>query len=269
MLVAVDVGGTKTLVAGFNGNELLFEQRFVTPQDQDVFLTDLLATLKPYELKINILSIAVPGMIDQHSGAVISCGNLPWKNFELRTLIKRHIDCHVFIENDANLAGLGETHNLHKIPQTSLYITVSTGIGIGIIINGKILPALSQSEAGHMMLRRQGKLQKWQSYASGRALKDRTGQFAADIKDDIIWQDVADRVADGLYTLIPTLQPNVIIVGGSIGTYFEQYWHHHLEALLLKNISEYIHVPPLVQAKTPEEAVLYGCKLHARHQLSS
>lgn len=267
MIVAVDVGGTKTLVAGFKGAHFAFEHRFATPKNQEDFLTDLLTILLPHKQTITALAIAVPGIIDQRSGSVLRCGNLPWKNFELRTLLKRSLDCHVFIENDANLAGLAEAHSLPVIPQVALYLTVSTGIGGGFIMNGRILPALSATEPGHMLFMRDGKLQMWESYSSGRALKERTGQFASEINDPRIWQDVAARVADGLYALIPTLSPDVIIIGGSLGTYFDQHWKQFLEQLLAKNNSSYIHVPPVVQAKHPEEAVLYGCRLHAQYQL--
>ena len=268
MIIAVDVGGTKTLVAGFKNKEYSFEHRFATPKNQQDFLTDLLAILLPLKDEITTLSIAIPGLIDQHSGTVLRCGNLPWKNFELRTLLKRSLDCHVFIENDANLAGLAEAHSLPHIPQVALYITVSTGIGAGCIVNGTILPALSAVEPGHILIKRDGKLQEWEDYASGKALKERTGQFAADIKDPVIWKDVASRVADGLYALIPTLNPDVIIFGGSIGTYFERYWQTHLEKILRENLHTFVHIPPLVQAKNPEEAVLYGCRLHAQQHLA-
>jgi glucokinase len=68
--------------------------------------------------------------------------------------------------------------------------------------------------------------------------------------------------------VIPTLQPDVIIIGGSIGTYYPRY-STDLKALLKERLPDHIPLPRLVQAKHPELAVLYGCYYYGVDQLAT
>lgn len=269
MIIGVDIGGTKTLVASFDRHEIVREDRFATDKDAAVFLRDLLPLLSAHAGQRNIeaISVAAPGIVDHHRGSIVRCGNLPWTDIPLRKIIGETIDCPVYVENDANLAGLAEAHALHPIPQLCLYVTVSTGIGTGIVVNGRLLPALSGSEAGHMMLRRDGDYKKWEQYASGRALLERTGTLAVKLDSERAWYEVAARVADGLLALIPALQPSVVVIGGSIGSYLDVRWREPLEKILRKEMSPYITQPPILQTQHPSEAVLYGCNIYAQDRL--
>jgi len=269
MIIGVDIGGTKTLVASFVKGEIVREDRFATTKDSEVFMDDLIPLLKlhAHKQRLEAISIAAPGIIDHYRGSIVRCGNLPWKDIAIRTILREHFSCPIYLENDANLAGLAEAHALHPVPRLCLYVTVSTGIGTGIIVNGKILPALSGSEAGHITLKRGKEYGLWEHLASGRSLFERTGKMAYEQRDTKVWADVAERVAAGLFALIPTLQPSAVIIGGSLGGYLDIRWREPLEKLLNKHTSPYITVPPIIQAEHPKEAVLYGCKIYAKQRL--
>lgn len=269
MIIAVDIGGTKTLVANFKADEIVKQTRFATAAGADDFMRDLLPVLAAHakHQRLEAISLAVPGIVDLHAGSVVRCGNLGWRDFALRSLLRQEFDCPIYLQNDANLAGLSEARSLEPVPRLCLYLTVSTGIGSGLVVNGKLLPALSGSEAGHMMLQRGGRLLEWEDYASGKALRDRTHQLASEITDPAIWHDIADRVADGLLALIPALQPNIIVIGGGVGSHFDQHWRDKLEAILRARLSSYIDLPTMVQAQHAEEAVLYGCRYYAEDRL--
>jgi len=269
MIIGVDIGGTKTLVGSFVGHDIVREDRFATAKDSEVFLSDLIPLIKAHagHHKLEAISLAAPGIIDHHRGSIVRCGNLPWKDIGIRSVLHKHFDCPVYIENDANLAGLAEAHAIHPIPQLCLYLTFSTGIGSGIVVNGKLIPALSGSEAGHMMLRRDGGYVLWEHAASGKSLVERTGKKAAQIHDEATWTDVAERAASGLLALIPVLQPSVIVIGGSIGAHFDRRWSDMMVKLLHQHMPPYISMPPILQAQYPEEAFLYGCRIYAQQQL--
>lgn len=272
MIIGVDIGGTKTLVASFKNNTIDREDRFVTSPDSEKFLADLMPLIASHakRQRLEAISVAAPGIIDHHRGTVVRCGNLPWRDIPLRKVLKEAFDCPVFVENDANLAGLAEAHAMHPLPQSCLFLTVSTGIGSGIIINGRILPALSGSEAGHMMLRRSdGSHRQWQQYASGKALYERTGHMAYELESGRAWHEEASRVADGLLALIPTLQPSVVVIGGSIGAQLDIRWREPLEQILRDKMPHYIDIPPILQAGQPKDAVLYGCNIYAKEHLSA
>ncbi|MDN5819428.1 MAG: ROK family protein [bacterium] len=264
MLVAVDTGGTKTLVACFSSEgKIISSERFPTPQDQSEYIDQLIATIHGMveASQIRIISVALPGTI--HGEVATWCPNLGWAEFNVVAPLRREFDnVPVLLENDANLAGLAETRMLDSEPTMSLYVTVSTGIGTGLTLDGHISPGLRLSEGGQMVLNFEDKPQQWQHFASGKAIKRIYGKYARDIDDEATWQEISHRISRGLLVLIATVQPEVIIIGGSVGTYFDKY-----SALLNKavrtELPDYMNMPPIVQAKNPEEAVIYGCYYYA------
>lgn len=266
MIIAVDIGGTKTLVASFHGERSVTnEVRFPTPKDPREFLNQLKAILDRFDAThAQAICVAAPGIIED-DGTILRCANLPWKNFELQILLSQQYNCPIYINNDAKLAGLAEAHSLAEMPRTAVYVTVSTGIGTGVITHGKLDSALRNTEGGHMMLQTASGLQAWEDFASGQAIREHFGKMAADITDPADWREVVERLAPGFQALIPLLQPEVIIIGGSIGTHFDRYGHL-LTEVLRHRIPDYINMPQIIQAQHPEEAVLYGCYYYATHQ---
>ncbi len=266
MIIAVDIGGTKTLVASFEGaRSIINEERFPTPHDEHEFLRELIVVLERFEARnADVICVAVPGIINT-DGIVKRCGNLPWKNFSLQKLIAEKLGRPVLIQNDAKLAGLAETHSLSQIPPLSIYVTVSTGIGTGIITSGRIDLALANSEGGHMQLQTPAGFIDWEDFASGKAIREEFGHMASEIRDTAEWHKIAEKLALGFQALIPLLQPQVIIIGGSIGTHFEQYGALLIE-ILRHRLPPFIDMPQIVRAKHPEEAVVYGCYYYATHQ---
>ncbi len=269
MLVAVDTGGTKTLITSFSESGHMDEQiRFATPRNQQEYVTLLRDTLrKKYsDQQVEAVVIAIPGIIKD--GVALWCNNLKWSNFDVAKAMTGVLgDTPIYIENDANLAGLAETRSLSRIPRLSLYVTVSTGIGTGIITGGTIDPGLRLSEGGRALVEYDGIVREWESFASGQAIYLTYGKYARDIHDARTWKAIADRISRGFLSIIPVLQPEIIIIGGSIGTYFSRY-HVFLEEILKETLPAHIPCPRIVQAKHPEEAVVYGCYYYALDQLA-
>ena len=119
-----------------------------------------------------------------------------------------------------------------------------------------------------MLLEYEGRLREWETFASGKSVYETYGKFARDIKSERIWRQIADKISRGLLVLIPTLNPDVIILGGSIGTYFERYEEPLLNHLR-DQLNPHLNLPEIRQAIHPEEAVIYGCYYHALNQLDS
>jgi glucokinase len=99
---------------------------------------------------------------------------------------------------------------------------------------------------------------KWEHFASGKAIYEHFGKKAKDIHDADDWRYIVRHLALGFFELIAVCQPDLIIIGGSIGTYFDRYGK-----LLHEELQKYripvVAIPPIVQAQRPEEAVVYGC----------
>lgn len=269
MLVTVDTGGTKTLVAGFDSDgQIVSKSKFPTPKDRGEYLKTLRSALQQLAAgqAVDGLIVAMPGIV--RDGVAIWCESLGWKDFDVRSSLEGVFgDAPVLVENDANLAGLAETRTLSPMPSSVLYVTVSTGIGTGIITDGHIDPALRLSEGGRALVEFDGQVREWESFASGRAIREEFGLYAHDIHDETLWEKIADRISRGFLAIIPVLQPEMIIIGGSIGTYFTQYGSL-LEAQLKKSLPDHIPCPLIRQARHPEEAVIYGCYYYALDKLS-
>ena len=172
MIVTIDTGGTKTLVAAFADNGRMGAPiKFPTPKEPAEYVAELRNVVRERYAgkKVDVIVVALPGII--RDGVAVWCQNLGWANFNAQKALKNLLPgVPVLIENDANLAGLSETRAFRTIPRSSLYVTVSTGIGSGICTNGYIDPGLRYSEAGRALVEYKGKVRQWESFASGRAI---------------------------------------------------------------------------------------------------
>lgn len=270
MLVTVDTGGTKTLVAAFSRDGTAGEQiTFPTPKNQSEYVAQIRRTLQEQysSQDVEAIVVALPGTIK--GDVAVWCENLKWSNFNVVEALKGVLgDAPILVENDANLAGLAETRTLESLPESSLYVTISTGIGTGITTNGQIDPGLRHSEGGHALVEYDGIVRKWESFASGQAIYNTYGQYARDIHDPVTWNQIADRISRGFLAVVPIIQPDIIIIGGSIGTYFDRY-AEQLTNILREKLPAHIPCPEFRQAKHPEQAVIYGCYYYALDSLTT
>lgn len=269
MLVTVDTGGTKTLIAPFEEDGVIGETiKFPTPKNQDEYIALLRETLEKNfgNQPVEALVIALPGIVKD--GVAVWCNNLEWRNFDLKSALSGVLgNAPILIENDANLAGLAETRVLDPMPTSSLYVTISTGIGTGVITDGHIDPGLRYSEGGRALVEFQGHVREWEDFASGQAIFKEFGLYARDIDSEHTWSQIADRISRGFLAVIPMIQPDTVIIGGSIGTYFERYGAQ-LESILRQKLPAHIPCPVFQAARHPEQAVIYGCYYYALDSLT-
>ena len=262
MLVTIDTGGTKTLISSFGRDGKMGESiKFPTPGEPAEYAKMLKQVVRErYGHKhVDAIIMAMPGVIDK--GVVKWAPNIGhgWQNVPVYKMLHDMLPgVPVLIENDVKLAGLGEARIMHPIPTSVMYISISTGIGIGVIEDGKIDKAMRKSEAGHMFIEYDGRVQRYESFASGKSIVKIYKKFAREITSKRTWRQIADRISRGLLVLVPVIQPDVIVFGGSVGTYYERYGAY-LKEILANHLPDHIPNPKLVQAKHPEEAVVYGC----------
>lgn len=184
-------------------------------------------------------------------------GNLPWRDVPIQRDIKRIVQAPTFIENDANLAGLSESMLLRQ-HKCILYVTISTGIGTGVITNQEIDPEFADSEGGQILLERYGRLQTWEDFAAGSAIVRRFGKLASEINDKKTWNTISQDIAIGLYDLAVFIQPDAIVLGGGVLAHYDKF-----DDLLLAQLEQLstplTPVPPIYRAQRPDEAVIFGC----------
>lgn len=271
MIIAVDTGGTKTLIARFDGTpDIQDSVKFPTPKkysDYIAQLTEHITALCAGDTP-SAISIALPGIVE--NGTVKTFANLPWKNVTIARDVAPHFPgSTILTENDANLGGLGEVRLLETPPHKALYLTISTGIGTGFITDGHLSHTINNLEGGHIKLLFNDTLQEWEDFGSGSAMHRDFGKYARDIHDSETWALIVERIAAGLHIHIPILQPDLIIIGGSVGNYYSRF-SRQLEHAVTSKINPIIPAHPVfMQAKYPEEAVAYGCYFNAiDHKLS-
>lgn len=261
MYVGVDVGGTKTLVAVLtDAGEIVESTKFPTPEDYKHFLLELRHTLAHLEHKEFVAGGAgIPVTnFNRETGRAVNFGNLPWHNVLVQADLERIFDCPFVVTNDAKMASLSEAMLLKGTFSRVLYVTISTGIGYALTVDCKIDENVGDAGGRTIMLEHNGKLQPWESYASGKAIVARYGKRAEDIHDEATWKAISRELTQGFLELIAIMQPEVIVVGGSVGNFFERF-KPFLEAELQRYDTPLLPIPELRKAKRPEQAVVFGC----------
>ena len=261
MYLGIDIGGTKTLVATLHNNGIIDEcVKFPTLSEYDKFLEKLTSTIEGFTTKDFIAAgVGIPAvLIDRKRGEGLRFGNLPWHNASIEDDVKLLINCPVVVENDAKLAGLSESMLLKDDYKKVLYVTISTGIGFALVVNGVIDTSFGDGGGRTMLLEHDGKSLPWESFASGKAIVQQFGKRAAEITDAKTWRIISANLAEGLVDLIAIAQPEIIVLGGSVGVYYSRFAKFlnedlkHFENALMP-------IPPIREAKRPEDAVVYGC----------
>lgn len=269
MIIAVDTGGTKTLIARYDKEGVMeVITKFPTPRDKGEYIEAVVSAIKdtPTTEAIDAVIIALPGPMK--NGLLQRSPNIGWEQFDVVAAMQPHFPGSlVAIGNDADLAGIAEARAIND-PKLCVYVTFSTGVGTGLTYNGKLLPELRRFEGGSMRIDYGGERSRWESIASGSSFYKRYQQYGSDVDDPEKWKDYAERVASGLMALIPLIEPDHIVIGGSMGTHFAKYGHY-VQEILDNTIAKHMSDVTISQAKHPEEAVVYGCYYYALDALSA
>ena len=262
--VGIDLGGTniKTGVVDSEGN-LINKIKIKTHAERTMeeIIHDMGQTavdaIKDAGLQVSDISaigIGSPGTPDNISGVLVYSSNLPFNMAPMRKLIREVIDLPVYIDNDANCAAMAEAvAGAAKGTKDSVTITLGTGVGAGVIVNGRIYSGFNQagSEFGHTVLVSGGIQCKcgrkgcFEQYASASALARMTKEAADEDPDSLLTEVIAeqgapnakaafiamrrgdkkaaevidkytDYLADGLANAINTFMPEVLVVGGGV-----------------------------------------------------
>ena len=202
--IGIDVGGTSIKGAFINEKGEILD-RFSMKMDkyspaEDVVnqLCDLVNEgVKKNNFEIKGIGVGIPGTLDMDEGVVIASPNLPtWTNFSFASLMKERTGLPVAINNDANVAALGEAKfGSGSKYQNIIMITLGTGVGGGIVANGRMYDGNKHqgAELGHAVIElngrdctcgRKGCLE---AYASATALIKSTKEAMEKHKDSLLW----------------------------------------------------------------------------------
>jgi glucokinase len=242
IIIGIDLGGTKIAAAASDECGCILSEIIVPTEAQKGKKQVVLNIVKAIEclrhsLKSTIskIGIGVPGPIDYKKGLVINPPNLPgWKKVNLKEELSKFFKVPIFIDNDANCAALGEAlFGAGRRANDFIYITVSTGIGGGIIIDRKIYRGANGAagEFGHMVIDPGGykcgcgNYGDLEAMASGTSIKTRSGEDAmaihikaqqGDKKAIKVINETAYYLGIGIANLVNIFNPELVVVGGGL-----------------------------------------------------
>ena len=266
----VDVGGMsiKCCLATESG-EILVKDSFVTKkgltcegmaEQTAACIKSLAGKAGVAERDIVAVGMGIPGTVDGKKGMIVYCNNIRMDHAPIVKEMKKHFACPVFVENDANAAALGEAvFGAAKGLSDVLLVTLGTGVGTGIIANGRMITGKggTGAEGGHTVIRMKGEPCTcgnrgcFEAYASASALLRQTERMSEKYPDSLLaklWKtkgrsgvvpfDAAKAgdpagikvirnyvtyVATGLAGMVNIFRPDVVLIGGGIsnqGDYF-------------------------------------------------
>lgn len=265
MKIGIDIGGTNTK-AGLIDDDLNIVYKLEVPTEAhrgyDYFEEKIIGIIKELIFRANsikknmdFIGIGIPGISDVNREIVICCHNLKWHNVKLGLNLKEKFSVDVQIENDATLAGIAENAlGVSRAYENSVFITLGTGVGGGIILNNKIYTGSHglASEIGHMIVGENfydcncGNNGCLETFASSTAMEkyimkeikegykdtmvlEQVGSIE-DIDTRLIFQcaKAGDKLANkvvgrmakyltiGIVNIINILDPEIIVIGGGV-----------------------------------------------------
>lgn len=266
VVLGIDVGGTKILSAVVDATGKILSSDYTpTPAEKDYregirsIMGSIDRSLQQAAISlsgISAIGLGIPGISNPRTGILFSSPHLPlWKNVPVRDLIENESGIKTFLINDANAAAMGElTYGAARDACNFIYVTISTGIGGGIVINGELYTGScgTAGEIGHMTIDDDGPPCNcgnkgcWETLASGTALarmaKERLAEagksnilrhaggklenvtaeavHAAALEGDKLARELIEQtgyfVGVGLVNLIDIFNPECIVIGGGL-----------------------------------------------------
>lgn len=262
MYLCIDIGGTKTLIALLDKRgKLLHSVKFATIFSQTEFYSNLLMQIRANFTTgaFKAISVAMPGIV--HHNKAVWLGNLPWRNFDIAAKLTSDFKVPVYVENDANLAGLAEARNCKG---RSLYFTFSTGIGGAVIEDGQLVKKYRDFEPGHNLYIYNKKESEWEDLAAASAIRAKFDCNVSDLQDDA-FGEIVSRMLLGLIPLTTSIKPDRIFFGGPLGLNLNRY-RKELRRRLAEALPARVSMPRLIIAKYDSLSVIYGCYFYAKDQ---
>ncbi|MCH5321775.1 MAG: ROK family protein [Eubacterium sp.] len=260
--IGIDIGGTtvKGIITNYNG-DILYEDHIATgiAMDGDVLsnrivelINNLIMANGGFKSSFSGVGIGCPGLIDSKRGMVIFAGNLGLKYYPLGGKISENLGMPVKITNDANAAALGEAKfGAGKKYKDSILITLGTGVGGGIVINGKLFEGGNSAgtEIGHTVIVEDGESCTCgrkgclEAYSSATALIRQTRRAMEENRNSLMWKtynldtvsgktafdyaktDITAKIvidnyikhlACGIINLANIFRPQVVMLGGGV-----------------------------------------------------
>lgn len=311
MYIGIDLGGTNIAAGLVDENGVLIktldtptmsERKSEEIADDMIILSKKLMESSGYTVSdIKGIGIGCPGTVNDETGEIVYVANLNMSGFNLSGYISDRLNCSVHLANDADCAALGEYTVSGNDAKSFVFITLGTGVGGGVILNGKLYTGFNGmgSEIGHITLVKGGekcgcgKCGCWEAYASVTALRrqtmeaieknpqslmseaykrdnkvtGRTSFDAAKQGDDVakaVVRAYAEYVADGLISVENIFQPQMIVIGGGISKEGDYLLNPIMEYVNKYRFNKHLNQTEIKMAKLFNDAGIIGAAMLSR-----
>lgn len=302
IVLATDLGGTNLRMAAVNRKgEVLYRTKYSTPKSERadeivnaiVLAADECSKAVVDKGKIKAIGAAMPATVSSAEGIILKAPNLPaLDGFRLSATISNELNLPVILENDANSAAIGENWmGASKNYNDSICVTLGTGVGGGIIINGQILRGIdgTAGEIGHICVEpfgapcgcgSRGCVEQYSSAtAVVRLTRELENQYPKSLlqnKIKLTSLDVYEAGKKGdelalevfrqmgfylgiaLADLVNVLNPEVIVIGGGASQGWELFVNHVQEQIRKRSFREPAERVKLVRAQLDDDAGILG-----------
>lgn len=228
---ALEAGGTKMVCAVGDETGKILDRVSIPTETPEKTMPELLGYFQDKE--IGALGIGCFGPVDldplsETYGCITTTPKLAWVNYDICGFFRKKLQVPVGFDTDVNGSMLGEaTWGCAKGLDTAVYITVGTGVGVGVLAGGKLLHGMQHPEGGHILLPRraddsyEGKCPYHgaclEGLAAGPAIEARWGKKAAELAErPEVWELEAYYLAYAVTNYIMILSPQKIILGGGV-----------------------------------------------------
>ena len=280
---SLEAGGTKMVCAIGDEQGNILERVSIPTLEPENTMPAIIDFFKNKNICALGIGCFGPVDLDKKSatyGYITTTPKLAWKNYDIVGTCKKELGVPVGFDTDVNASALGEaTWGCTKELDHSIYITVGTGIGAGVIIDGKPYHGMLHPEAGHIFLARhpQDPMEKGvcpyhelclEGLASGPAIAARWGKPGAELADrKEVWELEAYYLAQAICSYIMILSPERIIVGGGVShqeqmmpmirAEVQRQMGGYIQAKGMKDLDNYIVLPSL----NDNQGIMVGLKL--------
>ncbi len=231
LYIGLDIGGTKLLVAGADERgQILQRAQRPTPYalEEGIALLKTMIEQVRDSRPITAIGVAIGGPLDRQRGIVSPLHQPAWRDVPLKAIMEAAYRCPLYLDVDTNVAALGEYTFGGDPASRLLYITLSTGMGSGFMVDGRIYRGMSGAhpEIGHQAIPYRcsfpervrcecGTDDCLEALVSGNGIRRIYGKPAEQLNDRE-WQEVAYNLGQGLRNLATIYLPDVIVLGGGV-----------------------------------------------------
>ena len=277
MIGALELGGTKCVCAVFEIDGTLVDRLSVPTETPADSMPAMIEFFKKYP-QVKAIGIGSFGPIGANPqaadyGYITNTPKLPWQQYDFLGTFKKEFDVPMAWTTDVNAAAYGEMkQGAAQGVANCMYITIGTGVGAGVVVDGKIISGFAHPEAGHMAVKRhpddhyEGKCpfhhDCLEGMAAGPAVEGRWGKKGVELSNELaVWEIEAYYIAQAIYTYFLTLSSERFILGG--GVMKQRQLFPLIRQYLQEMNNDYVALPELEQFVVPpmleDNAGITGC----------